>query len=114
MDNNKTQKNDHNEKTYIFDNPKNIKRLLNVFYVICVLLVILDLVIHRHVIHSWESLIGFYPLYGFVSCVILVFIAAWMRKIVMRDERYYDDQPKNDLNAIKDPNNKTSDSHVDD
>lgn len=79
-----------NEKSYFFDKPDNVKRLLRGFYVCCVLLLLLDLVIHRHVLHSWENLLGFYPLYGFVGCVILVLIARWMRTFLMRDEDYYE------------------------
>ena len=80
----------NNEKKYLFDEPKNIKRLLNVFYACCALLFILDFIIHRHVYHTWENLWGFYPIYGFVGCVVLVLIATWMRTFLMRDENYYD------------------------
>ena len=81
-----------NEKQYLFDNPKNVKRLLNCFYVICAILVVLDFVIHRHIVHSWENLWAFYPIYGFVGCVVLVLVATWMRTFLMRDEDYYDSE----------------------
>ena len=80
-----------NEKKHFFDKPDNIKRVLYVFYGCCVLLFALDLVIHRHVYHSWENLWGFYPIFGFVACVILVLIAKWMRTFLMRSEDYYDE-----------------------
>jgi len=32
---------------------------------------------------------GFYALYGFVACVLLVLLAKEMRKLVMRNEDYY-------------------------
>ncbi|WP_077286849.1 hypothetical protein [Cognaticolwellia aestuarii] len=78
------------ERKYLFDDPKNIKRLLNIFYLCCVVLVILDFVIHRHTMHEWDSLWAFYPIYGFVGCVVLVLVATWMRKLLMRSEDYYD------------------------
>ncbi len=78
------------DKKHLFDDPKNIKYVLHILYVCCAILFILDFVIHRHVIHSWESLWGFYPIYGFVGCVILVLVATWMRKFLMRTEDYYD------------------------
>jgi len=81
-----------NEKKYFFDNARNIKRMMHVFYAICIILVLLDFVIHRHVVHSWENLWGFYPLYGFVGCVVLVLIATWMRTFLMRGEDYYDNE----------------------
>lgn len=79
-----------NKKSHFFDKPENIKRVLNVFYACCALLVILDFIINRKIYHSWENLWGFYPIYGFVGCVVLVFVASWMRKFLMRAEDYYD------------------------
>ena len=84
------------EKQHFFDKPENVKKILYALYASCALLVVLDFVIHRHVYHSWESLWGFYPLYGFVGCVLLVLVAKWMRVFLMRDEHYYDPPEKND------------------
>lgn len=80
-----------NEKKHIFDNPDNIKRVLHIFYACCVILFALDFVIHRHVYHSWENLWAYYPIFGFVACVILVLVAKWMRTFLMRSEDYYDE-----------------------
>ena len=79
------------EKKHFFDDPNNIKRVLYIFYACCVFLFALDFVIHRHVYHSWENLWGFYPIFGFIACVILVLIAKWMRTFLMRSEDYYDE-----------------------
>ena len=79
------------EQNYWLDDPKNVQRIMYFFYAGCVILLALDLVIHRHVLHSWENLLGFYPLYGFVGCVVLVLVATWMRTFLMRPENYYDD-----------------------
>ncbi|MFT5705112.1 MAG: hypothetical protein ACI8SK_001067 [Shewanella sp.] len=100
MDTNKTK-----DKQYLFDNPKNIKRVLYILYASCFLLVVLDFVIHRHVYHSWENLPLFYPLYGFVGCVVLVFVAKWMRTFLMRPEDYYDN-PKDDYDIPDDINSE--------
>ena len=70
---------------------------MHVFYGICVVLFVLDFVIHRHVMHSWENLWGFYPLYGFVGCVVLVLVATWMRTFLMRSEDYYDNEGQADI-----------------
>ncbi len=82
---------DQNQKVYLFDKPKNVSRLLNGFYVICVLLVIADFIVHRHIGFGWEEIPAFYAIYGFAACVVLVVIAKKMRKIVMRKEDYYDE-----------------------
>ncbi len=80
---------DHKE--HLFDKPENIERLLKGFYAICILLVIADFVVHRHISLPWEKIPAFYALYGFVACVVLVVIAKAMRKVVMRKEDYYDE-----------------------
>jgi hypothetical protein len=87
----------HNEKLSpdnqaFFDKPQNVTRILHVFYICCALLFALDFVIHRHTVHSWENLWGFYPIYGFVGCVVLVIVAKWMRTFLMRPEDYYDSE----------------------
>jgi len=80
------------EKKYYFDKPENVSFTLRIFYAICGLLVVADIFIHRHTIHSWEDIFGFYTIYGFVACVTLVLVAKQMRKVLMRDEDYYDDE----------------------
>ncbi len=79
------------EKKYFLDKPGNVKRVLGVFFAVCAALLALDFVHHRHVIHEWENLWGFYAIFGFVACVLLVLGAKEMRKLLMRDEDYYDD-----------------------
>ena len=78
------------EQQHIFDKPVNVRRVLRLLYLCCILLLAADLFIHRHVLHDWESLWGFYSLFGFVACVSLVLLAKQLRKIVMRPEDYYD------------------------
>ncbi len=77
---------------HFFDDPHNVKLTLRVFYGICAGLLLLDFVYHRHVIHAWEDAFGFYALFGFVACVGLVLGAKEMRKILMRDEDYYEER----------------------
>lgn len=79
------------EKKHVFDNPRNVKRAIWSLVVVCVVTFLLDFVVHRHVQHPWESVFGFYAIYGFVACVILVLAAKEMRKIIMRKEDYYDE-----------------------
>lgn len=79
-----------NNKKHLFDNPKNVKLVIRMLYISCFVLFAMDLVIHRHTVHPWESFTGFYAIYGFLACVILVLLARELRKVVMRDEDYYD------------------------
>ena len=87
---------DSGERTaHIFDDPRNVKRVIGGLVVVCVVLIALDLVLHRHPSFSpgsfpAEGWFGFYAIYGFVACVLLVLVAKEMRKLLMRGEAYYD------------------------
>lgn len=82
------------EKQAFFDKPDNVKRLLRVFYVVCGLLLVMDFIVHRHTYHAWEKLPAFYPIYGFIGCVLLVLVAKWMRTFLMRNEDYYESRER--------------------
>lgn len=80
------------EELGMFDKPKNVKRLLYTFYTSVVLLLLVDFFYHKHAIFAWEGAFGFYSVYGFVACVILVILAKYvLRPMVMRKEDFYDD-----------------------
>jgi len=79
------------EKKYFLDDPRNVQRLLYVFYFISALSIFAELFIKRYVDHPWEAVFGFYGIYGFLACTFLVLAATQMRKVVMRKEDYYDD-----------------------
>ncbi|MBE9571766.1 MAG: hypothetical protein IMF11_14145 [Proteobacteria bacterium] len=74
----------------IFDKPENVKRFLGFFYVSLVVLLIVDFFIHKHADFPWEGAPDFFAVYGFVSCVGLIFIAKVLRIFIKRDEHYYD------------------------
>lgn len=75
----------------IFDNPKNVKRLRAVFFVALVLVLIAESFVEMHGSFAVEHFYGFYAVYGFISYVVLIFVAKLIRKIVMRREDYYDE-----------------------
>lgn len=78
------------EKQHLFDKPVNVRRVLWGLAAACLVTFVADYVYHRHVVHPWEGLWGFYALYGFVACVVLVLLAKEMRKVLMRSEDYYE------------------------
>ena len=74
-----------------FDKPKNIKKLWIMLYVVCGLLVVPDFFIHRHPHFGFDGFFGFYALFGFVSCTVLILfskVVGWVLKV---REDYYDD-----------------------
>ena len=74
----------------IFDKPKNVKRFLGIFYLSLVILLIIDFFIPKHGEFPWEDAPDFFAVYGFVSCVLLIFIAKVLRLFLRRDEHYYE------------------------
>ena len=96
---------------HLFDNKQNVKRVIYALYIICALLFVLDFVVHRHASHPLDTMTGFYPLYGFVGCVLLVIIAKWLRTFIKRPEDYY----TNNKNKLTSKNHQDKrQSHVDD
>lgn len=78
------------KKEYFFDNPRNVKLVLYTLYGSCTILLLLDFIIHRHIIHQWEQLLGFYSIYGFLGCTGIVLGSKVLRILVQRDEDYYE------------------------
>lgn len=83
------------EKKHLFDAPRNVYRLLGSFFALCAVLLGTDLLFHRHLsfaegVFPVEGWFGFYAIYGFVACVLLVLLATQLRKVLMRREDYYD------------------------
>jgi hypothetical protein len=100
------------QKNHLFDQPKNVTRLIRLLSAICVILVALDFIVHRHISHPLENIPGFYPLYGFIGCVLLVVIAKWLRSLLMRPQDYYCKE-KSTEQSKKEQHNNGRDHHVD-
>ena len=76
---------------HIWDNRHNLVLLLRCFFSICVLLFAVDLVVRKQTHMPWEEWPGFYAIFGFVACVMLVLLAKYvLRPSVKRSEDYYD------------------------
>jgi hypothetical protein len=79
------------EPRRFFDKRENTTKVLWIFHALCAALLVIDMFYHRHTMHAWEDMWGFYAIYGFVACVVLVLVAKQLRKLVMVSERYYGD-----------------------
>ncbi|MBB2673244.1 UNVERIFIED_ORG: hypothetical protein GGE44_002809 [Rhizobium esperanzae] len=63
------------------------------FYLALVLIVIADFLVPReHAEYLWDRLPGWSAVYGFGSCVLLIFVSKFLghRARLMRREDYYD------------------------
>jgi hypothetical protein len=79
------------EKEYLFDNPRNVNRLLGIFFSSLIVLLIMEVFVHKHAHFPCEDWAEFYCVSGFVACVVLVIVAKYvLRPLVMRREDYYD------------------------
>ena len=61
-----------------------------IFYIALAALLAAEFFVHRHTDFVWEEYYFFYAIYGFLSSVVLVFVAWLLRFIIKRDENYYD------------------------
>lgn len=77
------------EKKHFFDDEKNVTLIMRLLFAGSAILVLLDFVVDRKIYYPLEQIPAFYPLYGFIGCVLLVVVAKWMRIWLMRSEDYY-------------------------
>ena len=68
---------------------KIVKKLA---YGILVLLVMVDFIIPRYEVHFFgDKIPGFWSLFGFSACVVIIIVSKWLGKNgLMKDEDYYD------------------------
>jgi uncharacterized membrane protein len=59
-------------------------------YAVCGLLLLIELVYHRHSYSALEGTFGFYAIMGFGAYLTVVFTAKGLRRLVRRPEDYYD------------------------
>lgn len=79
-------------KVHFFDRPGSLQKVLKIFFVALVVLVVIDIFIHKHAYFVFDGYFSFYGAFGFVSCVLLVLAARFiLRPIVKRKEDYYAD-----------------------
>jgi len=79
-----------NDKKQWLDQSKNVTLLVRILTAVCLLLVAADLVYHKHGHFEWEMLFGFHGFFGFSAFFLLVLAGKHLRKLLMRDEDYYD------------------------
>ena len=73
-----------------------VRWLILGFLVWCALLILTDLIVHRHLTFAEgelpiEGRFGFYAIYGFVAYLLIVWGSILLRKKLLRSEDYYDE-----------------------
>lgn len=80
------------DKVHFFDRPGSLQKVLKVFFTSLVVLVVVDLFIHKHAYFDFDGYPSFYGAFGFIACVLLVLAARFiLRPLVKRKEDYYHD-----------------------
>jgi len=79
------------EKKYWLDEPRNVTKVFYTLVAVCAALLASDLFYDKHGHYSWEGFFGFHGFYGFFGSVFLVLTAKQLRRLLMRDEDYYDE-----------------------
>jgi len=77
-------------KRWWLDDPKNIDKIWYGLIAVCVALFFADFFVEKHPYFGIENLPNFYGFYGFAACFFLVLAAVQLRKVLMRDEDYYE------------------------
>ncbi|HIF92220.1 MAG: hypothetical protein ABGX04_14495 [Myxococcales bacterium] len=72
------------------DRPSSINLIIKILVAACVLSVLADFFYHKHADYSFQDWIAFDAVFGFVAYVGLVMTAKGLRRLLMRDEDYYD------------------------
>ena len=76
-----------------FGDGKYMNQRRRLFYLVLVLIVVADFLVSReHAEYLWDGLPGWSAVYGFGSCVLLIFVSKFLghRGGLMRREDYYD------------------------
>jgi hypothetical protein len=73
-----------------FDRPQVKRKLWILLWGVCGLTIIPDLFTHRHPHFGFDGFIGFYALFGFVTCAVLILLAKLIGRVLKVKEDYYD------------------------
>lgn len=72
------------------DRPSSVNSIIKVLIVACVLSVLADFFYHKHGDYHFQEWIAFDAIFGFAAYVGLITVAKGFRRLVMRNEDYYD------------------------
>ncbi|NPV26238.1 MAG: hypothetical protein HPY81_02030 [Firmicutes bacterium] len=74
-----------------FERPEISRAVRRLFIVSLVFLVMADFFIDKHPFFYWENIPGFYALYGFIACSLIVAVSKLLGKYwLQKQEDYYE------------------------
>ncbi len=72
--------------------PETIRKLWRLFIAVLAAVVLAELFVPREEHFDVERLFGFYALFGFVACAVLIVLAKAVAVVLKRPDTYYDDE----------------------
>lgn len=78
------------EKQYWLDQPENVRLLWRGFLLTLALTVATGAVVDLHPHFQIESWFGFYAIYGFVTCLLMIVAAKALGLLLKRPDNHYD------------------------
>jgi hypothetical protein len=72
------------------DRPSSISLIIKVLVLACVISVLADFFYHKHGDYHFQEWFAFDAVFGFLAYVGLITAAKGLRRLLMRDEDYYD------------------------
>ncbi len=88
------------ERRFWLDRPANVNKIVWTLVAACALLLVADLLYEKHVHFGYEKWFGFAAFFGFLAYSAIVAFGKGMRRLVRRDEDYYE-TPETPENAEK-------------
>lgn len=79
------------KESTLFDNKSTVKGFITLFYISLALLLGADFLIHKHEHIEIGNMHEFYPIYGVLSCVVLMIVVKITGLLVKRNSDYYND-----------------------
>ena len=69
------------------------KTMKKIAYAALILIIVIDFIIPRHEVHFFgDGIPGFWSLFGFVACILIILISKWIGHLgIVQDENYYNE-----------------------
>ncbi len=81
----------HGERPRWLDRPETVTLIVRALWVICAALVVAEFFYHKHPYFRFDGSFAFYAIFGFVAYCTIVLSAKGLRRLIKREEGYYDE-----------------------
>ena len=79
------------ERQRWLDRPENVTKIVRALWIACGALVVAEFFYHKHPYFGFDGSFAFYAVFGFAAYCVIVFSAKGLRRVIKRDEDYYNE-----------------------